>query len=54
MREYQDEKFAKEVKDGTAKLKSPATFNFGLTEVGDTHKFTLSNPGTAELGVSVV
>ena len=45
---------ALEVKDGTAKLKSPATFSFGLTEAGDTHKFTLSNPGTAELGVSVV
>lgn len=41
------------VKDGSAKLTSPYSYNFGLTTSGTTHSFTLSNPGTTDLGVSV-
>jgi len=41
------------VKDGSTKLTSPATYNFGLATAGTTHTFTLSNPGTEDLTVSV-
>lgn len=40
------------VKDGSA-VESPYSYNFGLTTSGTTKTFTLSNPGTADLGVSV-
>ena len=41
------------VKDGSTKLTSPANYNFGLATAGTTKTFTLSNPGTADLGISV-
>ena len=41
------------VKDGSTKLTSPATYNFGLATAGTTKEFTLSNPGTEDLTVSV-
>ncbi len=41
------------VKDGDTKLNSPYTYNFGLVTANTTKTFTLSNPGTADLGVSV-
>ncbi len=41
------------VKDGDTKLTSPYTYNFGLATANTTKTFTLSNPGTAALGVSV-
>ena len=41
------------VKDGSTKLTSPYTYNFGLTTAGTTKTFTLTNPGTAALGISV-
>ena len=40
------------VKDGS-KVTSPYSYNFGLATAGTTHEFTLSNPGTEDLGVSV-
>ena len=41
------------VKDGTTTIASPYTFDFGNVTPGTTHEFTLSNAGTADLGVSV-
>ena len=41
------------VKDGDSKLSSPYAFNFGLATAGTTKTFTLSNPGTKDLGISV-
>ena len=41
------------VKDGSTKLTSPYAYNFGLATAGTTKTFTLSNPGTESLGVSV-
>ncbi|MBQ7527771.1 MAG: hypothetical protein IJT11_08665, partial [Bacteroidaceae bacterium] len=41
------------VKDGETKLTSPYTYDFGLTVAGTEKVFTLSNPGTAAIGVSV-
>lgn len=41
------------VKDGSTKLTSPYAYNFGLATAGTTKTFTLSNPGTEDLGVSV-
>lgn len=41
------------VKDGSTKLTSPYAYNFGLATAGTTKTFTLSNPGTTDLGVSV-
>jgi len=41
------------VKDGEEELTSPYTYNFGLATAGTTKEFTLSNPGNADLGVSV-
>lgn len=41
------------VKDGSSKLTSPYAYNFGLATSGTTKTFTLSNPGTEDLGVSV-
>lgn len=41
------------VKDGTAKVTSPYSYNFGLATAGTTKTFTLSNPGTKDLSVSV-
>lgn len=42
------------VKDGTKKVTSPYSFDFGLATAGTTHEFTLSNPGTAAVeGLSV-
>ena len=41
------------VKDGSKKLTSPAAFDFGLAVAGTEKTFTLSNPGTEELGVTV-
>lgn len=41
------------VKDGSTKLTSPYAYNFGLGTAGTEKTFTLSNPGTADLGVSV-
>lgn len=41
------------VKDGSTKIATGYSFNFGLTTAGTTKTFTLSNPGTADLGVSV-
>ena len=39
--------------DGTTKLTSPYSYDFGLTTSGTTKEFTLKNPGTATLGVSI-
>ncbi len=41
------------VKDGSTKVTSPYSYNFGLATAGTTHTFTLSNPGTTDLGVSI-
>lgn len=41
------------VKDGETKLTSPYAYDFGLTVAGTEKVFTLSNPGTAAVGVSV-
>lgn len=41
------------VKDGSTKLTSPYSYNFGITTAGTTKTFTLCNPGTASLDVSV-
>lgn len=41
------------VKDGTTRVTSPYAYNFGLATAGTSKIFTLSNPGTADLGVSV-
>ena len=41
------------VKDGTTTIFSPYAFDFGNVIPGTTHQFTLSNDGTASLGVSV-
>lgn len=41
------------VKDGSIKLSSPYTHNFGLSTAGTVKTFTLSNPGTEDLDVSV-
>ena len=41
------------VYDGTTKLTSPYSYDFGLTTSGTTKEFTLKNPGTATLGVSI-
>lgn len=42
-----------EVKDGASKIKSPYSYDFGLTSAGVSHEFTLSNPGTEDFGVTV-
>lgn len=39
--------------DGTTKLTSPYSFDFGLATEGTTKTFTLKNPGTADVNVSV-
>ena len=41
------------VKDGTTKLTSPYSYNFGLATAGTQKYFFLTNPGTADLTVSV-
>ncbi len=41
------------VKDGETKLTSPYAYNFGLTVAGTEKVFTLNNPGTTDLSVSV-
>ena len=41
------------VKDGSTKLDSPYNYNFGLATAGTIKTFTLANPGTSDLGVSV-
>ena len=41
------------VKDGETKLTSPYAYNFGMAVAGTEKVFTLSNPGTAAVGVSV-
>ena len=42
------------IKDGSTKIASPYSYDFGLATAGTTHKFTLSNPGTAAVeGLSV-
>ena len=41
------------VKDGDSKLSSPYAFNFGLATAGKKKTFTLSNPGTEDLGITV-
>ncbi len=41
------------VKDGSTKLTSPCAYDFGLAVAGATKTFTLSNPGTEDLSVSV-
>lgn len=41
------------VKDGSTKLTSEHSYNFGLATAGTTKTFTLSNPGTVDLGISV-
>ena len=41
------------VKDGNTKLTSPYSYDFGLATAGMTKTFTLSNPGTVDLSVSV-
>lgn len=40
------------VKDGS-KVTSPYSYDFGLATAGTTKTFTLSNPGTASVGISV-
>ncbi len=39
--------------DGTTKLASPYSYDFGLSTAGTTKTFTLKNPGTADLSISV-
>ena len=39
--------------DGSTQLTSGYSYNFGLATAGTTHEFTLSNPGTENLDVSV-
>lgn len=39
--------------DGTTKLNSPYSYNFGLATAGATKTFTLKNPGTESVNVSV-
>ena len=39
--------------DGSAKLTSPYSYNFGLTTAGTTKVITLKNPGTEDVNVSV-
>lgn len=41
------------VKDGNAKLTSPYAYNFGLATAGTSKNFTLANPGTKDLTISV-
>lgn len=41
------------VKDGTTKLTSPYSYNFGLATAGTQKYFFLTNPGTTDLTVSV-
>ena len=41
------------VKDGNAKLTSPYAYNFGLATAGTSKTFTLANPGTKDLTISV-
>ena len=41
------------VKDGSTTIASPYAFDFGLATPGTSHTFTLNNPGTTDLGVSV-
>ncbi len=41
------------VADGTNKLTSGYSYNFGLATAGTTHTFTLSNPGTEAAPISV-
>jgi len=41
------------VKDEGTAITSPFIYNFGLTPAGTSKKFTLSNPGTVDLPVSV-
>ena len=41
------------VKDGSTKISEGYTYNFGLTAPTTTHVFTLSNPGTVDLELSV-
>lgn len=39
--------------DGTSKLTSPYSYSFGMVPSGTSKSFTLKNPGTADLGISV-
>ena len=41
------------VKDGSQKLTSPYAYNFGLATAGTSKTFTLANPGTKDLTISV-
>ena len=41
------------VKDGSQKLTSPYAYNFGLATAGTSKAFTLANPGTEDLTISV-
>ena len=41
------------VKDGSQKLTSPYAYNFGLATAGTSKAFTLANPGTKDLTISV-
>ena len=41
------------VKDGNTKVKSPYSYNFGLTTAGATKQFTLSNPGTESITLGI-
>jgi len=41
------------VKDGSQKLTSPYAYNFGLATAGTSKTFTLANPGTEDLTISV-
>ncbi len=41
------------VKDGSQKLTSPYAYNFGLATAGTSKVFTLANPGTKDLTISV-
>ena len=41
------------VKDGSAKLTSPYSYNFGLATAGTSKTFTLSNPGTEATPIAI-